>query len=425
MMNNFTGCATMTIEDVKKAQEALHRQEVLMKHGVEMPKITQKADGRFCMNIPASYSLDSKRHQIVARTQAELIEKFNERVYTSITEAESAELKSVNDMVEEWLQSRKYGLKGQSRNRYMGIYKNHIQKTAFGQSKIQEVKLPECQEFIDSLYHKKIGAKTISGIKSILSMTFEYAIAHDYILRNYFTTITINRNLCYRGSHRATMSWTKEEELKLWDTSVQQWKQKRSRNSAAIMFMIYTGMRAGELLSATWDDVDWEEKALTIERTRVSYRDIDTGEMVVGDSDSTKTESSRRTIRLNPAAMYWLREIKKRAVYVGRGDSRYIVTGKTVEQISQTYFDNIIQRFCKKAGVKYQSSHANRKTYATSMIDGHVPVTEVSADLGHKNITTTQNVYYTSRATSEEVISQKNAVVMATVGNRLTAHETA
>ena len=67
MMNNFAGCVTMTIEDVKRAQMALRRQEVLMRNSVKMPSITRKSDGRFCMNVPARYSTDKKRHQLVAK----------------------------------------------------------------------------------------------------------------------------------------------------------------------------------------------------------------------------------------------------------------------------------------------------------------------------------------------------------------------
>ena len=419
MMNNFAGCVTMTIEDVKRAQMALRRQEVLMRNSVKMPSITRKSDGRFCMNVPARYSTDKKRHQLVANTEQELVEKFNERVYISLT-AGVIEEKTVNDIVEEWIDIRRDGMKPQTRATYNGIYRKHIKETAFGQSKIQEVRLPECQAFIDSLYHKNLRVRTVEHIKSAISLAFDYAIAQDYILRNYFKAVKINKNMCTSTRIHETGAWSPDELRHLWDFSVEQWNTKHKYYiSAYMMFMASTGIRVGELVSAVWDDIDMENKTFSIARTRVSYRDVDTGKMVTGAGATTKTASSRRTIKLNPAAIFWLKEIKKRALYLGV-KSEYIATNRRGEPMSQSDVDNRLKVFCNAAGLRYQSAHANRKTYATVLINEHVPTPEVSADLGHKRTTTTQDIYYKATATVEQSAGQKAAAILATFGNRLT-----
>lgn len=63
------------------------------------------------------------------------------------------------------------------------------------------------------------------------------------------------------------------------------------------------------------------------------------------------------------------------------------------------------------------------------MIDGGVPVSQVSADLGHKKVSTTLDTYYRAKKQTEEVLQMKNSVFnqvygeamncinLATVGN--------
>lgn len=45
------------------------------------------------------------------------------------------------------------------------------------------------------------------------------------------------------------------------------------------------------------------------------------------------------------------------------------------------------------------------------------PLSEISADLGHSSILTTQAIYYKRRNSREKALSQKNAAFVATLGN--------
>lgn len=412
--------------DDVKAMKMLEIQEVLMENSVITPKITERKKGNvtqyYCV-LPARYSRDGKRHQIVCSTPEEVEEKFQQEAYDTITGAKDIKTLTVADVMHEWLQVKKEGIKPQTLSGYYGHYIKYVKDSAFGQSCIDGVRLPECQSFIDSFYKKGLSQGTLRHIKSEMSMVFEYAIAHDYILRNYFKSVNINGNLCSTKRTHTTDAWNDEELLKLWDTSVKLWKEKKMyRHSAEMMFLAFSGCRAGELVAATWDDVDFENRTLDISKTHTQYKDYETGEYICENS-SPKTETSRRIIKLNIVALYWLKEIKRRALEKGI-DSNFITVSRRNLLVDQSDLDNRFKVFCKVAGVKYKPSHSGRKTYTSIMLDGDLPVTDISADLGHKDITTTQNIYYKKRSNEDEMLSQKDAVVLATVGNRLVEAET-
>ena len=413
-------------EDDMKAARMLEIQEVLMENSVITPKITERKKGNvvqyYCV-LPARYAKDKKRHQIVCNTREEVEQKFQQAAYDAITGASDKEM-TVSDAVLRWLQSRKEGVKGQTQSNYYGYYENHIKNTAFGQSRIADVRLPECQEYITSLYKKNLSKSTLSHIRSEMSMVFEFAVAHDYILRNYFKSVKINSGLCSSKRTHATDAWTDEEIRQLWDASEQTWKDRRKyRHSAALLFLIFSGCRVGELIEATWDDVNFEAGTFTVSKTHAQYKDHERG-IFVRESSTPKTENSRRTIALTDAALYWLREIKTRAEQK-HIDSRYICTSFRGTLISQSDMDHRFKIFCNAIGMQYKPSHSGRISYVTMTYEAGVSIADISADVGHKYHTTTENIYLKQRNSARDTLGQKNAAILATVGNRLRTSETA
>lgn len=59
------------------------------------------------------------------------------------------------------------------------------------------------------------------------------------------------------------------------------------------------------------------------------------------------------------------------------------------------------------------------------MYERGINLTDISSDVGHKYHTTTENIYLKERHKKESTLGQKNAAILATVGNRLRTSETA
>ena len=412
-------------DEVVEAARRNRMVDLLTKYNVQIPEPSyREAKGDYLAKTPARYSIDKKRYTVTGRTPEECKDKFREKVVELLiaiergeeTEDKAAKL-TVSDTVKEFLHSSKDGVKVTTHERYVRCWRNYIDKTRFGGLLLRDIRQPDCQAFINSLYGQNLVYGGISQIKGIVSQAIDYAIAREYIQANYMRTTKINVNLCNQTTTRETTAWTDEEIRKLSDCSKKMWENShKGYYSAVYMALIFTGCRVGELLSATWDDIDFERKAFSITKTTIRYSDYETGKKILAVS-STKTASGQRVVSLTDEAIYWLQEIKRRNEYLGRHSGRIVET-RTGGYAKIDSIDDSAKLFCKQAGVKYRSSHTCRRTYATVLIDKGIPITVISADLGHKNVSTTQNCYYKRRQSEEDILSQKNEIFKETVGNR-------
>lgn len=414
MMQELIASGILTEDDVKRA-EMKQIKEALMEKNITTPKITKRSENKYVCNIPRRFSLDGRIHQIVGETEADCAEKFQKTVYAFITEKFDKN-RPFEDVCVEYLKKRQGAIGDTTLDQYNAIYRNHIVGTQFGQTKIREIKMPECENYITTLYNKGLSFRTIKLIKSITIGVFDYAISHEYITVNFMRAVNVNPNICSTEREHMTEAWTDDELNTIRTLSMEQWNQNRKyRHSALIPLMAFTGCRVGELLAAKWEDVDFQNKTFTINKNFVSYRDIDSNRRV-RTTHHVKTVTGRRTIQLTDEAVFWFSEVKRRSTQAGVLNE-YVVVGRNGRQMDQPHIDMRIKTFCDAMGIQYKSAHSCRRSYATIMIDGGVPISEVAADLGHKNTSTTQNIYYKRRGETNEMTSKKNLAILATLGN--------
>ena len=421
---NLIATYGMITPEVVEAARRKQMADLLSKYKVQIPEPSyREAKGDYLVKTPARYSIDKKRYTVTGRTPEECKERFREKIVELLIimeQGERAEDKAkkmtVSATVEEFIRSRKDGLKTATYERYMRCWHNHIRGTEFGNRLLREIRQPDCQQYIGELYHKKLCYGSMKQMKSVISQTFDYAIAKGYVPSNQMKTAKININLCSQERKHETTAWSDEEIRKLSEGAKIAWKSHKFYYSAVYMALIFTGCRVGELLAANWDDIDFERKTFSITKTVIRYTEYDTGKKIL-TVDKTKTADGQRVIALTDEAIYWLKEINRRNEELGR-NSGLVVETREGGYVKGNAIDDSAKRFCKFAGVDYHSSHTCRRTYATILIDNGVPLTEISADLGHKSISTTQNCYYKKRQGTEDILSQKNAIFKETLGNR-------
>ena len=416
-----TGIMTADIAGpaVMKIQE-----EKLMENNIIAPKITEhvrKGKVQYTCMIPARMSRDGKRHQISASTEAECLKKWTAEMYDVIENGMRQTPVTISDLMVEWME-RKRDVKKQTLAGYHSHYENHIKNAPFAKLKIKKIRLQDCKDIIAYLVNYReekengtvgLSYNTIRHIRSELSMAFDYAVANEYITVNYMTTVKINQGLCDTTRTRESKAWTDEELRILHDTAIREWEEnKKYRYSAVLMAMVFCGCRAGEFCALTWSDFDARRGTLSINKTLTSYRDYEK-KVHVQAMSTPKTADSVRKIKLTDAAIFWLKEIKRRQVECGIL-TKYVVSSRSGKIANQRDLNVRFQIFCKAAGVEYNPTHACRRSYTSVLLDGGVPVTEVSRDLGHKKVTTTLDSYYKPR-TLTSATSQKSNVFSATV----------
>lgn len=140
--------------------------------------------------------------------------------------------------------------------------------------------------------------------------------------------------------------------------------------------LFYSGMRRGELLALTIDDINFTTNEISIDKA-INPRNGKT-------STLPKTTKSNRTIKMLGVVSDVLKE--------------YIQTsGETLfglEKIKPTTLQRKCDNNCKKAGINQNIRiHDFRHSFASLCINNGVPVEILSEYLGHENISTTLETY--------------------------------
>lgn len=162
----------------------------------------------------------------------------------------------------------------------------------------------------------------------------------------------------------------------------------------AIMLILYTGLRRGELCGLNWTDIDLKNGIIHIQRELLYTPHKGLYE------DSTKSKQSNRVVQI-PDDMTALLNDYKREQLTKRLElgTQWITTDKVFTSDCGGYIrpDTLtawFQKFIKRNNLpKGIHLHSLRHTSATLLIAGGVDIATVSKRLGHANKTTTLNIY--------------------------------
>lgn len=177
--------------------------------------------------------------------------------------------------------------------------------------------------------------------------------------------------------------------------------------------LAFTGMRKGESLVLTWNDIDFNNKQISITKTLSSGEH---GKLLI---NTPKTENSTRTIDVDTKTIELLRHWRKTQ------RQKYLMLGFNTLSSDQLVFANEkntlfhpgkprvwLQRVITKYDLKEITVHGFRRTYATLAFEADATIKEVQSQLGHKNYKTTMDIYteVTSKQKKETAKKYSNYV---------------
>lgn len=146
-----------------------------------------------------------------------------------------------------------------------------------------------------------------------------------------------------------------------------------------ILLVAKTGMRFSEALALTPKDFDLSHQVLSVSKTW-DYKGK-------GGFLPTKNQSSVRKIPLDwQTVMQFAGLIKN----LPKDEPIFVKNGKN---IYNSTVNDMLTRYCKKAGIPGISVHGLRHTHASLLLFAGVSIASVARRLGHSNITTTQKTY--------------------------------
>ena len=152
--------------------------------------------------------------------------------------------------------------------------------------------------------------------------------------------------------------------------------------------LYYCGLRRGELMGLSWENINFEDKTLSVVKNVVNEKG-NKGHWVL---TTPKTKSSRRTIPI-PNQLYndlkdYYNEQKKQYGF----NNRWFVFGDT-NPISTFMLRNRKIKYAREAGVKEIRTHDFRHSCASLLINSGASIMVVAKYLGHSKIDETLNTY--------------------------------
>lgn len=292
-----------------------------------------------------------------------------------------------------------------------GIFKNHI-LIAMGAYKIEKIHVDVCQKHVDEWAAK---LKNFRMVKAYAAKVLDFAIKRGYIQTNPFAHVdmpaTATKKAIVNDEDEAENFYTREQLIKFLSCLEQESNYKAY---ALFRLLAFSGMRKGEALALTWNDLNFTTNELRINKALSRGKD---NQLYV---KSTKTGVAR-TIKMDDKTMAVLKEWKKKQ------KQDYLKLGFNTLQPKQLVFSNESNEFLqptktrkwivhvqKKYGLGTITTHGLRHTHCSLLFEAGATLKEVQDRLGHSDVQTTMNIYthVTKKAKEEAILKFANYIEM-------------
>lgn len=353
---------------------------------------------------------EGERISITAQTLGELRVKKNEALCRIDKGGKINSDKSkitLNDYFDYWMATfAKSGRKATTCTNYKSYYNTYIKNTV-GTKQITKIAKADFQRIINEMVQDGKKHSTMSNLKSCLNIVFECALDDDIIIKN------PAKNLQVPQTESKKRTAIEQRQIDLFMDYVKN-NEQYSYSYPAFIILFNLGLRIGEMAALTWDDVDFKENAITINKTLNRYRKADYGFTMAVASPKSKT--SIRSVTMNNVVRKTLLKLKVQNIppaaslpYVDdsgniRGHISGFLFANTYGNVwSEPGFLKLINRVVEQHNKEAEKNHTEklknfcphmaRHTYTSLAYSAGADVKIVSQILGHASTAVTMDTY--------------------------------
>lgn len=286
---------------------------------------------------------------------------------------------SLANYIDEWMTTYKaYSVRQSTFDRLLTSIKA-LEGYAIASIPIGEITAKHIQLYVNELANSGYGLSTIKKQMRIVTAPLKQASALHIIPADPGIGIRLPSRYNVAKPERIVEAYTAQEQTALLNVI----SSGRRTGYFAIMLMIETGLRVGEVLALRWQDVQLARKRINVRNTVVRLANKKQSFV----QDSVKSESSRRTIPLTPEALNILEEQYARRI------NEWVFVNDDGERLSYEALRYQTRKACDEAGIEYRGEHVFRHTFATNCYHKGIDVKILSRLLGHADVNITYNLY--------------------------------
>ena len=361
------------------------RQELLDKHKYH---IWQGKNGKWFTYLPDENS--DHKGKLLKRTSREKLEDAIVEYYQEVEK--SPTFGECFKMQQDYTLSH-YKITTNTYDRKNNDYDRYIKGSKFDLTPIDCITEGDLVVFLDDMLadnNGKITRKAFNNVKSLIGNVFIYSKVikrYDCIYtRELLSAITPNTRQLKKKAFQLQVFDDEEVDLVI-DKILKDHKD--SLRHMGLLFMLFTGVRVGELALLKLGDFGRGGK-LRVQRTLSKAKGPD-GKSHRVISEYAKTETSENEVLLSDDALDVLKQIKK--LREEAGETCDWLMAEDGNYISDTKFDKCIRQLCVDLDIPVRSCHKLRKTYCSELLDMGVSEKVVQNQMRHSDSRTTQNHY--------------------------------
>ncbi|MMZ48245.1 Tyrosine recombinase XerC [compost metagenome] len=300
------------------------------------------------------------------------------------------------EVYEQWYETNSPTFKPPTRKAVRSKFKSQI-LPHFGNVKINDITRSYCQEVINKIA-KKI--KSVENMKMYANQVFEFAVLMEISKSNPMEGVIIPKKESDHLAEGKKMRnyWEKHEIKKFLGITKQAYCY---RDHLMFHLLIYTGARKGEVLALRWNDIDFREKTINLDKTLFFDKKTFT-------PLTSKTPASRRVLSLDDTTLALLKKHRteqSRGIVqpIGSNDDRMVFTREDGTPIRLAYPNDKLNEIIRSNKLHKITVHGLRHTHASLLFEAGASIKEVQERLGHSDIKMTMNIYtHVTKAVKEK-----------------------
>jgi len=322
----------------------------------------------------------SKIVTATSETDAErqLLALYNER-NKFINERVSKSPKTLDEMYDTWMRDHVIqNCEARTIEYYRELWERYI-KDKSG-AKLKTLSVRHIQGIINGV---DAGSRTKQGVFALLRAMLNKAVKWEYMDENPCKKIDPPK---YEAGKKDVYN---KKDLQ---TMVDLLKSKPVIFQLAVWLATSRGMRREEIVGLKWNDINFDDNAITVRRAvvRVKKKGLIEKDTKTGDE---------RILPLSPELIALLKKLRaeqsERRLQLGNKwvDKGWLFAGWNGEVISPDTITRWWKEFCTENNLRNIRFHDLRHTAATVMLTNKADIASVSSILGHSRQSTTLNIY--------------------------------